>query len=1327
MSRLHDPGQTPSDAARTRGDARDGDNGDQAAAVQLSAARIGQRFGGALTGAAPDQPRHVSLSRSLIARQFGVEPRADVELKSGDGVAESAGAAAVTRGERIHFADATIDRERGPEPGLLGHELTHVAQQSPGPRRSQPGGDLEGEADRGGAAMRAGHALPVSGHAAPGQLQAKSVMSWWEESWGWSDEVSAQKRRDQRDQARASVDQRDERTLGGHTITDPATGASKQRATSGRESHDGAFTWDWSTRSFKSTIGSREYSTDDNGERTTETDLFDTEVGPNRIGSRSQRGESVEVLDVAAMAKAAEADLDIELRVLDAEEEKLRQRPVAMPSKTISGMNPGPELDPDEEARRDLRRAEIAEERARLEKTKARLASGEIDEAELSAIAARHRINVAPKYKVTSANMVEESSGLEQDLLGGNAGWRGGKTTTVTDSDGSATDSHELLVNAHIGGGHIGGGATLTDEAQVADSDGNQVSKRKNTRSYQGGLVADKKLGRGVFAAFNQSEENTGTDGVTRTGSRNLSGGVTDKGAFASGGWSREAESGGCKRSFAISGDASFTVAITAVPASDDYKLVATLSLGASLPVSIGTADKKPGQGGVSASASLVASGSAELVYAHTMTSAEVEDYLLTSNAVAAGGKSSARPEFNVLESLLALVSEEGKDDAVLGVLGSADSAADMPVGDSIALTTTGKLGASANLGYKSKGGMGVNLEGSIEGSWTRTAKIDKSFDSKRKRDVVTISIGFVEADSESAKVSGQVSEVAARYGLSQSSSSGVEVTFKLDPASAAYQNYYGDIITVAGIEELGELANREDLVADGVVCKRTDSASDDSSVEVGVGGTRLPFGLGEVRRSFGSESVTVDYEKQRLSGVFAGGQDYDFAADGGGLWDAKWMQYNQQGAATGKLDENGDMSLEISATTAESDHLQTLSDFDELSLEDLTKGNPADFLKGQLEKTYATVRSFNVPPEHIGEIVKRAGFPLTWSHCCRALDSDQQAAWETLRGELVEPEPESEWVEINPKQADELARLRSLAAYMKESGTHGYTAMRNMLREWGSDGRSQGTGKDLGVWFTVPPSLANTKKSYDQLQDTVKQLPTQLEGLANAGQASSGWSILDKVDNDASKIIGEVQSCADIDSDRSRIEMIGQAQILKEKALALHDKLHLAHQLGYWPRDKKTDKEAQWEQALLWTSGDRYGGITMGGSDPAATIHCEHLVEQCEMMADSEFQMFERVEKERYYLGFELDKTADGAIIAVQVADLHEHWIAIINELRDSYGAAGIEVDFWAVSDKGAHTRERNPQLEPDVDRQIELYEKCSQVPRRDLINAWRQRGDRY
>lgn len=118
--------------------------------------------------------------RSLIddiAPKVGVAP-GSVNVKEDDGVAEAAGARAVTKGNDVHFGKGELAK---PDAGfLVGHELTHVAQQRAGgdatqmkPQQEGSKTALEAEADRMGAAAAAGKnvADEIVGKAVPGTVQ----------------------------------------------------------------------------------------------------------------------------------------------------------------------------------------------------------------------------------------------------------------------------------------------------------------------------------------------------------------------------------------------------------------------------------------------------------------------------------------------------------------------------------------------------------------------------------------------------------------------------------------------------------------------------------------------------------------------------------------------------------------------------------------------------------------------------------------------------------------------------------------------------------------------------------------------------------------------------------------------------------------------------------------------------------------------------------------------------------------------------------------------------------------------------------------------------
>jgi hypothetical protein len=136
----------------------------------------------ALVGPAPestDPERHDQLD-SGAAGSFGAALGADlsgVRIHTGDGVAAAHGAAAITFGADVHFADGM--RESGGA-DLLGHELVHTVQQGAVPVR---GGaptdegttaDAEAEADTAGFAAARGEARPVAVRA-PSSAQRKAA------------------------------------------------------------------------------------------------------------------------------------------------------------------------------------------------------------------------------------------------------------------------------------------------------------------------------------------------------------------------------------------------------------------------------------------------------------------------------------------------------------------------------------------------------------------------------------------------------------------------------------------------------------------------------------------------------------------------------------------------------------------------------------------------------------------------------------------------------------------------------------------------------------------------------------------------------------------------------------------------------------------------------------------------------------------------------------------------------------------------------------------------------------------------------------------------
>jgi hypothetical protein len=160
------------------------DDADRALLLPSTVARFeasgGQRK--ALVGPAPaatDPERHERLDPAT-AGSFGAALGADlsgVNIHTGDGVAAAHGAAAITFGNDVHFADGM--RESGGA-DLLGHELAHTVQQGAvpveggAPTTEGTTADAEADADAAGFAAARGEARPVAVRA-PSSAQRKAA------------------------------------------------------------------------------------------------------------------------------------------------------------------------------------------------------------------------------------------------------------------------------------------------------------------------------------------------------------------------------------------------------------------------------------------------------------------------------------------------------------------------------------------------------------------------------------------------------------------------------------------------------------------------------------------------------------------------------------------------------------------------------------------------------------------------------------------------------------------------------------------------------------------------------------------------------------------------------------------------------------------------------------------------------------------------------------------------------------------------------------------------------------------------------------------------
>lgn len=118
---------------------------------------------------------HGAAMLAHMGEAFGAD-FSNVQIRHGDGVAESMGAEAAARGDDVHVAG-----HRDPEDKrLLGHELAHVVQQREGRVDGAQGKDgglvaspaLEAEADRAGDAIASGQQVPEELRSRGGAAQA---------------------------------------------------------------------------------------------------------------------------------------------------------------------------------------------------------------------------------------------------------------------------------------------------------------------------------------------------------------------------------------------------------------------------------------------------------------------------------------------------------------------------------------------------------------------------------------------------------------------------------------------------------------------------------------------------------------------------------------------------------------------------------------------------------------------------------------------------------------------------------------------------------------------------------------------------------------------------------------------------------------------------------------------------------------------------------------------------------------------------------------------------------------------------------------------------
>jgi len=1206
---------------------------------------------------------------------------------------------------------------------------------------------------------------------------------------GRAAELEAQQARE------AELERRQETYFGTSTpVVDPETGQPAQRTIGGTERRqDEGLGWSWLSQAWQRITGETTtiQGRDDTTGRETITTLEDrstTTVTPGGGASIQQvQGERTEVLDIAGMASTARNSL--------AERREQRQ------AQRESIGNQLAQLDEQREAASDEQRAELDRRRAELEARRARLteeiagidrditaleAEG-LDEGRLAQITSAHRLQVRPQYTTTHEQRSTTEASVQRQGLGGTAtashetrsvdggttetsriaatgsvdlmstSAAAGVSATETSSSGGVTETASMSGSASLqaSDGRIRAGVSRDSSFSRADEDGNVSEGASRSQSTSASIIAN---GEEVGVGYDTSSSSSVTvDGRTvgrtdttstsitdhgvsqsRTTDRSISGSRTEDGRTST--WR-----GGAKTST----NGSFRVDVELVEGSlpPQYRVTLQLSAGAGLTLS-GSAsrsqreDASRGRQAASGSASVSggASGSVQLTYEHLMSEAEARQYMAEADAADQGSARNARPEFGLISRLQALANEG--DDAAIGgaaVLGSSTAAATLDAGESIELSLTGQISgsASASGSYGAFGG-GVEAEGSM--STTRRIRVTSVTDDQGRR-LVDVTVTFVDASSHTLGANATVEGVTVGARGTGSESQTREATVRLDPSAATYADQYHAVCAALRIEDVQALATR---------FREAHSETSGGSVSAGALGVTFTGGSQQTM----SEDVTRG--DGELTGTMSGGQTDSVSISAAGT---RGIQSSERNTATGTVDSAG-LDVTLEQEERESDIGRSLSEgwnsltewfsddenHDEASeILEAAATSPAERLRAQLEETYARLEEYSLSEPDIDVIRGRARNTTLWERCAR--HHQVLEPWRRLRSALLSPQPDAEWVEIDPTNAEKLALARAIAQFMSSSGSRGMETMINCMRHWGEGASisdlSIGTAEDVAVFREWPNSIVSKRSKLLTARNRIRTADEHLASLVGRPDGlSRGQAWRDDTQAKLDEVRTAVAGCRDFEHPRAKMEMLDEIMRLGRELEAAWQRNEgaLAAQIPM------SVAPATSSEPMMSSADDL---MTHDPSPPPTAAELEDRARVSDLVGvlvgfkQEETALFQRA---RSMMTVEHGGTIDGTWDYIwngdemgginsmsEVAELHEAWITRIRELRSVYERLGTPQSDWVVSTgPGAP---RNPRHEPDGETLYQIYttstgslqSNISIHMRRDIGAQWRQRARSY
>lgn len=1113
------------------------------------------------------------------------------------------------------------------------------------------------------------------------------------------------------------LEQKGDTYWGTQTPIEKDNGDQSKTTVNGTEDHSES-RWSWLTDTYKRVTGQTDTKTDGGVTNTQVKDKSTTEVDPAKLKltTNTENSTSNKTIDTGAMSATAKKEL--ETRLAD------------------------PDLKP--------------EDKAKLEADIAKLGP-KTDEATLREVIQANKLLVKPAYKTLDSTSTKDSASV--DVLNGGANASSVTTNSKRDDETgkTTTDTKTSTTSVQAGKGQLGVTSTNGTSNATADATGKTLDGKASSTSYNGGIVNDPNKGTGVTGGKSTSDATTKDDKTTTT-TGGVKGTVTDKGAFVGGDKGKTVVNGKdtglqTTKSAKISGEFGFTVDLAAIPGSTptQYKVVMTLSESAQGALSAGKqrgGKMDPNSGsGTTGSITGSASESIQLTYTHVMDEAAAREYMANVDAVQAGGASPPAPEFDVISKLKA-AGGNAKDAASggLAVLGSSSASSNLQDGESMELSIGGDVRAGGSLGKQGDGGKAVSIGAEAGMGATRTVKVERTnLADANGRHMNDITVTFVTRNDEKANASGTIDGVTVGGSANRSESHTKAAMVRLDVDDPQYADKYAQVIHALTPEAVNALATK---------LTTGETESHGGTLSVGIPGVTVTGGLQKTT----SENVTVDKDKQRVTGTTSGQQDLSAGVSTGtGDASIKGVQQKESTNATTTVDSKGSETT-VTQESASSSPLRAVGEgWDSLkawwnkdkSGKDLAQAGtmtPQERLKAQMETTYSSFDQYALSKNDVDTLAARGSDTENWQHCCNSFHYWEQ--WKAFGRQLAHPPVKAEEAEVNAADALALARGRVMSTFIADVGAPGMDYIQTALRHWKQNGTNAIADKQVGTHFEWPNSLVAVKGKWEVAHTRTRTADEYFQRLVGKPDAmSQGKAWYDATSEMLHSTQTAIQGCNDFTTPGAKLEMVDAVNH------ALGD-LDASWQMseGTLQVNAPVSAVATTPQAPQVSSAD----ANQSNAPAAAPETAEQLQVKAKWRRVSELTSlmtnYKAQEQQSYARAAALTTKSEGGKLddgawnilfkedwnqAIKIlgnvgGDLHQSWITRVVELRGLYKDLGVPDAEWLVS-LGPNLP-RNKQYEPDFDGMKQIYnhsststQAFSEDARRDQEEKWEQQAKSY